>query len=94
MRDIYRKASHLVLWLGAGREYAARAVSALRCLAGITLKCLWRGGSDQKLVEKAVDTLIPDDWSAVANLLEEQYWRRLWIIQEILVSVARNAASL
>lgn len=79
MRFIYRQASRVLVWLGPAADDSDLAIKVLE--------------------EKAIDVtkkiqLLPDGplevdgLRAIYRLLQRSYWNRLWIIQEISVTLA------
>ncbi|KAK2057418.1 hypothetical protein LY76DRAFT_516294 [Colletotrichum caudatum] len=98
MCDIYRRASHVVVWLGAGGGDSALAVAALRHLgeqAIYTERGAWRtnppGCSNPELARASV--ALPYDgrtWAAVARLLRRPWFERLWVWQEVRLADERS----
>ncbi|KAK2023484.1 HET-domain-containing protein [Colletotrichum zoysiae] len=98
MCDIYRRASHVVVWLGAGGDDSALAVAALRHLgeqAIYTERGAWRtnppGCSNPELARASV-ALPYDDrtWAGVARLLRRPWFERLWVWQEVRLADERS----
>ncbi|KAI1081500.1 HET-domain-containing protein [Whalleya microplaca] len=98
MKDIYQKAWHVVIWLGPEDNRSSLAMLALRYMSlhakqGDVLSKLY------KRVEFYVVRLPFMQWqhthaslhirkavlNAIHHLLARSYWRRLWIIQEVVL---------
>jgi hypothetical protein len=81
MAEIYRAASEVVVWLGPEADDSSAAIDLLRDLLNQSeLEDIYRS---------RVRWLINDgqrhrSWYALVCLFEREYWKRLWVIQEIL----------
>jgi hypothetical protein len=76
MTSIYSTADSVAIWLGAEENDSPLAVDLLRNVA------------DQADSPKGISRLISSrvgkrDLAAVVSLFERDYWRRLWVVQEI-----------
>ncbi|KAJ3532662.1 hypothetical protein NM208_g8335 [Fusarium decemcellulare] len=76
MTSIYQKASMVALWLGPEANDSYAATELLCELA----EC---NGSRTALVSLVNDQKRKRDWKALVDLFERDYWRRLWVVQEI-----------
>ncbi|XXH02304.1 hypothetical protein Hte_008676 [Hypoxylon texense] len=103
MKDIYHKAWHVVIWLGPEENRSDLAMLALRYMSlhakqGDVLSKLykrvefyvvrlpfmqWKHSHTSLLIRKAV-------LSAIHHLLARSYWRRLWIIQEVVLGSRKS----
>jgi hypothetical protein len=81
MRDIYFKASTVIVWLGKGSSSTSAAFKMARGFTGINdaqYNSLWKktsSNSNWKSVRK--------EWR---NILQHGWWTRVWIIQEVVVN--------
>jgi hypothetical protein len=84
MREIYRNAKEVVVWLGRECENSRLAVDLLYSL----VKC----SSDQEVDEvmekclKFPDHFPSGSWIALYDFMNRDYWSRLWIIQELCMA--------
>jgi Heterokaryon incompatibility protein (HET) len=78
MGRIYGSADHVIVWLGLPTEQSYSALRYLQSLVTPELSSLLRtgvhGGSDE-------------DLESVNDICSRPYWRRLWIIQEVIRAV-------
>ncbi|KAI1777172.1 heterokaryon incompatibility protein-domain-containing protein [Hypoxylon cercidicola] len=77
MTSIYGQAESVVVWLGPEAENSRLAVELLQEVAKVAKQ------------PEAMDNLIAnsywrDHFTALVNLFERDYWRRLWVVQEVL----------
>ena len=84
MKDVYRKASRVIVWLGEDSEHT---VPGFRMLHGIS--SLY--DLDEAEVKDLVSCLVLDDhfrsyWIALGNLLLRPWWYRIWVVQEICLA--------
>jgi hypothetical protein len=75
MSDIYGRAHQVAIWLGPGLNYGAAAVRLIRDLAA---------------AKANAPALIADhsrrkDFTALVSLFERDYWKRLWVVQEVFI---------
>lgn len=75
MTDIYSQAESVVVWLGEEGQNGALALDLLDRIQG----------SSPKAVERLIDdeSKLPE-FDALVALFEREYWRRLWVVQEVL----------
>jgi hypothetical protein len=84
MKDIYRRASRVIVWLGEDSEHT---VAGFRMLYGMS--SLY--GLETAEVKDLVSSLVLDDyfrshWIALGNLLLRPWWYRVWAVQEICLA--------
>ncbi|KAH8726023.1 heterokaryon incompatibility protein-domain-containing protein [Phaeosphaeriaceae sp. PMI808] len=81
MKDVYKKASMVFVWLGESNELSERAFDKLHNLAehldwdGVVPKRHFGGNPMEPQHEK---------WEAISEILYRPWFRRIWIIQEVL----------
>lgn len=80
MAEIYKRANEVLVWLGAPDSTFDTAVKFLKILSHMNLVHLDRIIHDEQYLEK---------WGALAKVIENQYFRRRWVIQEL--GFARSA---
>ncbi|PKS05013.1 hypothetical protein jhhlp_008379 [Lomentospora prolificans] len=76
MKDIYSKAQSVSVWLGPEAEESGLAMRLLSHLAH-------RGDSPAYIKELINSKARRREFDAVVRVFEREYWRRLWIVQEI-----------
>ncbi|EXL93390.1 heterokaryon incompatibility protein-domain-containing protein [Fusarium oxysporum II5] len=76
MTSIYKKASMVALWLGPEANDSYAATELLCELA----EC---NNSRTALAALINNRKHKRDWQALVDLFERDYWRRLWVVQEI-----------
>ena len=78
MQDIYRKAYHVVVWLGPEADDSLRAAQLLDYLKKFDVDSM----SQDELLQVMPP---PDDpgWTAVCGLLRRPWFSRLWVVQEV-----------
>ncbi|KAF2020197.1 HET-domain-containing protein [Aaosphaeria arxii CBS 175.79] len=76
MKDIYRLAAEVYIWLGKGADNSDLAMTWLAKKA--TRKLRPRGPSGYSNIWSM------EEGKALVRLCERPYWRRMWIIQEVL----------
>lgn len=86
MRRIYKDAKQVIVWLGRANGKSDHAMDTIAHIADV----------EERL--QAMDTMTPFadasmmrwraqiDWLSVLSLLSRNYWRRLWIIQELALN--------
>ena len=80
MKAIYQKASNTVVWLGKESDGSSMAFEALEAISKKTSK-----GHDREIDDfRAADS---STRRAISRLFDRPYWTRVWIIQEVAVSV-------
>jgi hypothetical protein len=90
MRSIYARAKQVVVWLGPE--------TSNRNLAMWLLKRLSKPSDDRMLPDQAYTEAMKEPssntppgrfaeaWKAFDDLFAQEYWKRVWIIQEIVAS--------
>ncbi|KAM0166671.1 hypothetical protein ACHAQE_001191 [Botrytis cinerea] len=90
MKEIYRLAPRVIIWLGLGTANSRIALSTLEYL-GTQVEVTLNGrrfaspGAEQKswFGEKVDLPYTVATWKAIHDLLDRPYFRRLWVIQEV-----------
>jgi len=83
MREIYRNADSVVVWIGPESDDSAKAISLMK-----TMAMAFRHVTDLELaarIRSGSSTILPGSWLALDAFMKRQYWNRLWILQEIAV---------
>ena len=78
MRRIYESAEQTLVWLGSEADDSGLAIS--------TFEHLTDGDCDEDLGESLADESQRAKWLAVAKLLDREWFRRVWVRQEIAVA--------
>ena len=81
MRHIYGRATPVKIWLGIGDNLSAQAFTLARDIA--------KAVQVHKEEELFNDSSRVDQFAAFQVLLHKEYWKRIWVIQE--VNAAREA---
>ena len=88
MREIYQRASRVVLWLGPEQDSSSLAIRTLRHLglqAEHSVDRWWASPDATEIGWGDPQTPLPysdDTWTALGNLLSRSYFQRVWIVQE------------
>ena len=84
MRDIYDRASRVVVWLGPSDSTSKTCIDFLRSVA---LKPFANRQSEEDwLVGFMNDPSSDVVWKALFDFTRREYWRRMWIVQEIVTA--------
>ena len=93
MRLIYNRAAHVISWIGKEDEYTA---TAFQFISKITKEHISPDVSlhaspdviwDKQTMEAMNLPPFPSyEWEALAKLFERVYFRRIWVVQELVVS--------
>ena len=93
MRQIYSRAALVISWLGKEDEHSATAFHFIEKFikkhvsAGISLHAspdaIW---SKQTMDAMNLPHFPSYEWEALARLFERPYFRRIWVVQELVVS--------
>lgn len=92
MHRIYHEAAFTLLWLGREDGYTKRAAQLIPRFARagnqfIESTIVPYAQNDQELHKsEGVPYVSEGEWDALAALFQRQYFRRLWIVQEIILS--------
>lgn len=83
MRDIYRRASQVVVWLGEADRIAQAAFKYLQKII-----CALTNGTDEDFQARAkIQNIFDiDSYDALVALLERDWFHRRWIVQEICLA--------
>lgn len=93
MDQIYRKAAHTIIWLGRADQYSAAAAETISRVAAYPKATFVKSEispfrrQDPEIYEKtglAYTSWM--DWCSLAALLKRQWFSRLWIVQETILS--------
>jgi hypothetical protein len=76
MTGIYSTADSVAIWLGPEADDSALAIDLLRDVAD-------QADSPEKISRLISSRVGKPDLAAVVSLFERDYWRRLWVVQEI-----------
>jgi hypothetical protein len=85
MDEVYKRASVVWVWLGDSDEFSELAIDGLH---GLRQHLDWDGAVPQGYLMTSMNHH-PKIWRAISELLYRPWFRRMWIIQEILC--ARHA---
>ncbi|KAH8714034.1 hypothetical protein GQ44DRAFT_713470, partial [Phaeosphaeriaceae sp. PMI808] len=92
MGEIYSSAFWTLVWLGAEDDYTATALQAINKLAdaeGDLIKSdilPYIEQPEEVYVAAKIAYISPAEWTALASLFQRQYFRRIWVVQENLLS--------
>lgn len=93
MRDIYRLAARVLVWLGPASDGSEQAMKALRYLGAQVeatvdgLKFPSPGTQEPTWVDDEVTPPYAEEtWSAINHLLARSWFSRLWVVQEIALA--------
>jgi hypothetical protein len=81
MRDIYKNASAIVMWVGEEEGDGEQAIQLIRMVSSAMKSTTTDQIAKQMCGEHA--TLGPLHWAALARFMDRPYWSRLWILQEV-----------
>ncbi|KAK3897992.1 heterokaryon incompatibility protein-domain-containing protein [Staphylotrichum tortipilum] len=92
MRDIYARAARVLSWLGP--DEANQAIQAKELIAQMALAMLMSPGpleratppcflTDEQLAGVGLPLRSSAGWEAVESLLQNEYFQRIWILQEM-----------
>ncbi|KAH6845846.1 heterokaryon incompatibility protein-domain-containing protein [Chaetomium sp. MPI-CAGE-AT-0009] len=93
MDKIYTKATHTIIWLGRADEYTPAAAKTIETVAAYPRDTFVQSGAtpfrrqDPEVYAKSNLAYTSwMDWCSLAALLKRQWFTRLWIIQEAILS--------
>ncbi|PMD28865.1 heterokaryon incompatibility, partial [Hyaloscypha variabilis F] len=72
MRNIYQQAECVLMWLGKEADNSHLAMSMIETWAAV--------------LENIKDSFNKPSWTAMRYFFERPYWRRIWIVQEVVLS--------
>jgi len=76
MTNIYSMADSVAVWLGPEEDDSATATEFLRTIAN-------QASSPERLSHLLTSQVAKHDLATVVSLFDRDYWRRLWVVQEI-----------
>lgn len=91
MDQVYSLATHVVAWLGPQDENTAEGINTMKLLTRHLphfeeSQIAPYSGTDKDQYEKCGIPLIPaSSWTALASILQRQWFRRVWIVQEAVL---------
>jgi hypothetical protein len=89
MKDIYVRAFHVVIWLGNETPEDKAAFSMLDRFKAVFEEYGWCDiGSENWTAVGLPPENEPADWIALVKLFQRQWFQRIWVIQEAVVSEA------
>jgi hypothetical protein len=83
MWQIYENAKLVLSWLGPEDDNTLRAFGALFMVELQVLPLALQQGGSKEAVKK-MESPSPEDAAAVARLTHNEYFKRAWIVQEVL----------
>ena len=86
MDEIYRNASETICWLGVENEECSSAFDLIQILAQPDVNPAQYAEALTRLYRPSNSHRYEVHWKAFFQLLRRPYWRRVWIIQEIVAS--------
>ena len=92
MREIYQNAFSVFSWLGPAAEENDKAIDMLRELADKYRSVPQSESDDPDTHANALLNILlhssfpPGSWNALYRFLNRAYWKRLWILQEVVMS--------
>ena len=90
MRLVYERADRVVIWLGNEREESAIAMDLMRRVADILdpMTMMLIGAASESMIYRCVKLIVANfgSWDAVLLLLLRPWWKRAWVLQEVVVS--------
>ncbi|KAK0115596.1 hypothetical protein ONS96_014045 [Cadophora gregata f. sp. sojae] len=84
MREIYERASRVVVWLGPADGTSKTCVEFLRRVALLNFPS--RQAEENWLVGFMNEPSNDAVWKALFDFTRREYWRRMWIVQEIVTA--------
>lgn len=92
MNQIYSKSAFTLIWLGREDSYTRTAVSTIAKLAPTMERFVnsdirpYSDGSEDAYIKAGIPYISLQEWESLAALFQRQYFRRLWVIQENILS--------
>ena len=88
MGSIYANAKMVYAWLGAASSTSAAAFDSIELLADMVARSEEEGrGSLTKWVDENTSLWLENDpWGPLSELLNRAWWRRAWIVQEMVLA--------
>ena len=87
VREVYKKARQLYVWLGPGEKYSNHgcAVDLMRRFAAAKNEGKGCDGEDGVVQRQSPPTL--EQWQAFSKLLHRGWFERMWVIQELAMGL-------
>ncbi|KAI9730858.1 MAG: hypothetical protein M1834_005576 [Cirrosporium novae-zelandiae] len=85
MRDIYRCAEKVVVWLGEEADDSKLAYEFLHRVVKVLESCQ-KQLSESQLQDKSLPPFHAREWRALSALLSRPWFGRMWVLQELAVS--------
>ena len=85
MGQIYSSAQRVLVWLGEADSNSDLAMQSLRLWAA-TCRALSEGPDILRNLKLLMELFDKDAWTAICNLTARPWWRRIWVIQELVLS--------
>ncbi|KAL9485434.1 hypothetical protein ACSS6W_004223 [Trichoderma asperelloides] len=87
MDYIYSRAEQVLVWLGEEREDDSLAFEAIEKTV-VFMNALWHDGNMNESIKKIINNpaLPPNAWQHIGALFLRSYFKRLWVIQEVVNS--------
>lgn len=97
MKDIYSQASQVLFCVCEPSRYATTAARMLEeaSIHFRDVSSLSRNHVQTPSVKAAmqrIEETLDEDWKSISQFLEEAFWQRLWIVQEVTLGSARARA--
>jgi hypothetical protein len=99
MAEVYRKAEHVLAWLGEGNMETTKALEILYSLVeyaswyGVDADRPWNGfvvgirrGNSASTEFPRLLTKVERSWSSLSKFLSQTWFNRLWVIQELALA--------
>lgn len=99
MAKVYKRAKDIIVWLGPEQGNSAQAISFIKELWTVELKSsqatttdasseisFWSDPIKQQLQEVSGNDDTKNKWIAMVELFKRAWWRRTWIVQEVLLA--------
>ncbi|KAK5101489.1 hypothetical protein LTR70_000782 [Exophiala xenobiotica] len=86
MGRIYRNASKVIAWLGPEAENSAQAIKPIRLIVKEVPQIVSQHDIANWLRHYPGIFGRPDIWKAIRSLFDRDFWKRTWIIQELVLN--------
>ncbi|KAF2434246.1 HET-domain-containing protein [Tothia fuscella] len=86
MRNIYGSAWTVVAWLGDESDESSCALQLLRDFAAVSEAD--RGKEVEEALKTDLDLFGKCGWLALEKFMRRSYWRRMWVIQELVLGAS------
>lgn len=80
MKDIYKRANDVCIWLGDEKPGSNDAFDFVN-----TLGPVWRGDPEElrQVLRKVLAAYGPGIWKSFVGIIDREYWYRVWVLQEM-----------